>query len=205
MKVLLINGSPRKEGNTNRALHEVASVLEKNGIECEIYWIGNKPVQGCIACYKCVETGVCIFNNGVYAELREKLQSVDGIIIGSPVYYAGPAGSLCALLDRLFFSSGYMLREKPAAAVGIARRAGAVPTVQRLNLYFEINSQPVVTSQYWNLGFGATPGEVEQDSEGLQTMRLLGYNMAKLLHALHKTGVEPEKPTKEWHRTNFIR
>lgn len=204
MKVLLINGSPRPAGNTRRALDEVASTLNVYGIESEIVWIGNKPVQGCIACYKCKETGICIFNNGIYADLREKCAQADGIVIGSPTYYAGPSGALCALLDRLFFSSGHLFKGKPAAAVGIARRAGAVETVQRLNLYFEINSMPVATSQYWNLAFGAAPGEVEQDGEGLQTMRTLGYNLSKLLFAFNGQEI-PAKEEEPFERTNFIR
>lgn len=205
MKVLLINGSPRRNGNTARALQEVADTLARHGIDTELLWIGNRPVQGCIACYKCKETGVCIFNDGVYSDIRKKLPDVDGIVIGSPTYYAGPAGALCALLDRLFFSSSSMLKGKPGAAVGVARRAGAVEVVQRLNLYFEINSMPVVTSQYWNLVFGTAPGEVEQDAEGMQTMRTLGHNMAKMLFAQSTAREIPQPEPEEIQRTNFIR
>lgn len=205
MNVLLINGSPRPSGNTRRALDEVASELHKYDVSTEVYWIGNKAVQGCTACGKCKETGVCVFNTGVYNDLFNKIQEVDAIIVGSPTYYAGPAGSLCALLDRLFYSAGRFLHGKPGAAVGIARRAGAVETVQRLNLYFEINSMPVITSQYWNLAFGATPNEVEQDAEGLQTMRTLGYNMARALYGLAGKGSLEKLDEEPWQRTNFIR
>lgn len=204
MKVLLINGSPRPAGNTRRTLDEVSSVLQSFGIDSEIIWVGNKPIQGCIACYKCKETGVCIFNNGLYKEIRDKLPEIDGIVIGSPTYYAGVPGPLCSLLDRLFYSSGDMLSGKPGAGIGVARRAGAVNVVQRLNLYFEINSMPVVTSQYWNLVYGRDQNEVERDAEGMQTMRVLGQNMAKLLYSLNtgeKVQIEPEPLA----RTNFIR
>lgn len=205
MKVLLINGSPRPEGNTRRALDEVASVLKSHDIETETIWIGNKPIQGCIACYKCKETGVCIFNNGLYKEIREKLKDTDGIVIGSPTYYAGVPGPLCSLLDRLFFSSGNLLKGKPGASVGVARRAGAVDVVQRLNLYYEISSMPVVTSQYWNLVYGLLPKEVEQDAEGMQTMRTLGHNMAQLLYSLSNVDSRIDIVQEPFARTNFIR
>ena len=205
MKVLLLNGSPRKNGNTFMALEEVASVLNSHDVETEIMWIGNKPMQGCIACGFCKKEGICVFPDGVYGELREKLKTADGFIVGSPTYYAGPAGSLCALLDRLFYSSGQYLKGKPAAAVGIARRGGAVATVQRLNLYFEIISMPVVTSQYWNLAFGAAPGEVKEDGEGMQTMRTLGHNMAKMLLAMDSIKDKFKIKEEAFERTNFIR
>ena len=135
MKVLLINGSPRKNGNTGIALSEVARALEENGIDTEIVSIGTKAVQGCIACGKCSETGRCVFNDSLYNEIREKIETADGIVVGSPVYYAGPNGSLCALLDRLFYSSSGFLKYKPAAAVAVCRRGGASATFDRLNKY----------------------------------------------------------------------
>ena len=171
MKVLLINGSPHKEGNTFIALSEVAKTLEANGIETEIVSIGAKAVQGCIACGRCRELGRCVFNDELYNRVREQLEGADGIVIGSPVYYAGPNGSLCALLDRLFYSAGSLLAYKPAAAVAVCRRGGASATFDRLNKYFTINNMPVVSSQYWNSVHGRTPGEASQDIEGLQTMR----------------------------------
>lgn len=203
MKVLLINGSPNEEGNTHRSLEEIASILINNGIQAEILNIGKKPVPGCIACYKCKETGVCIFNHGIYAEIREKLEEgIDGFVFGSPTYYAGPNGSLCALMDRLFFSLSRYLTGKPGAAIGICRRAGAVETVDRINKYFAISNMPIVTSQYWNLVYGMMPGEVVQDEEGMQTMRTLAQNMVELLKAMEGRPAPEREP---WQRTNFIR
>lgn len=202
MKVLLINGSPRREGNTYRALREVAGALNADGIETEILWIENKPIPGCIACNKCRETGTCIFNTGVYTEIYDRLPNVDGLVVGSPTYWAGPNGSLCALLDRVFYSLGRMVQYMPAAAVGVCRRGGSVCTVERLNKYFEINNMPMPSSQYWNNIFGAIPGEVEQDAEGLQTMRTLGHNLARLIYALKDA---PRPQAEERARTNFIR
>ena len=166
MKVLLINGSPRANGNTFLALSEAASALEKNGIRTEIVSIGTKAVQGCIACNKCGELGRCVFRDELYETLRAKLAAADGLIVGSPTYYAGPNGSLCALLDRLFYSAGALLRSKPAAAVAVCRRGGASATFDRLNKYFTINEMPVVSSQYWNSVHGRLPGEATQDAEG---------------------------------------
>lgn len=204
MKVLLINGSPRKEGNTFFALSEVATTLNAEGVETEIVNIGTKPVQGCVACFRCKELKRCVFNDGLYEMLRTKIEEADGIIIGSPVYYAGPSGSLCAVLDRLFFSSKKHLLFKPAAAVAVCRRGGATAALDRLNKYFTICNMPVVPSQYWNIAHGLMPGEVKQDAEGLQTMRTLGRNMAWMLKALKADGVA--KPQKEAPlSTNFIR
>jgi len=205
MKVLLINGSPHREGNTYIALKEVADTLEKEGIEPVIEWIGTKAVQGCIGCYKCTELGRCVFHDELYERLRALLPEVDGIIIGSPTYYAGPAGSLCALLDRLFYSSGALLRYKPGAAVAVARRGGASSTFERLNKYFTIMNMPQVPSQYWNIVYGAAPGEAAHDAEGMQTMRTLGRNMAWLLKKIHASEPlhpDPETPAA---RTNFVR
>lgn len=202
MKVLLINGSPNSKGNTHLALTEVAKALQADGIDTEIVWIGNKPIPGCIACNRCRETGVCVFNTGIYTELMGKLPEADGIVVGSPTYYAGPAGSLCALLDRLFYSLGRYLQYKPAAAVGVCRRGGSVSTVERLNKYFEISNMPMPSSQYWNNIYGRVPGEVEQDEEGMQTMRTLGHNMARLLKALENVPL-PSPEEHAW--THFIR
>ena len=204
MKVLLINGSPHPKGNTFIALSEVAKTLEENGIEAEIVSIGSKAVQGCIACGRCREIGRCVFNDELYNKVREKLETADGIVIGSPVYYAGPNGSLCALLDRLFYSAGSLLAFKPAAAVAVCRRGGASATFDRLNKYFTINNMPVVSSQYWNSVHGARPGEATQDIEGLQTMRTLGRDMAWMLKNL-KQGGETIPSGEPWTPTNFIR
>lgn len=204
MKVLLINGSPRRNGNTHIALSEVASALNENDIETEIVFIGTKAVQGCIACNKCAELGRCVFNDELYNTVREKLETADAIVVGSPTYYAGPNGSLCALLDRLFYSSAPLFQYKPAAAVAVCRRGGASATFDRLNKYFTISNMPVVSSQYWNSVHGRLPGEAEQDGEGLQTMRILGNNMAWLLKNI-KEGkhVIPDREPRIM--TNFIR
>ena len=204
MKVLLINGSPHKKGNTYIALSEVATALEKEGVATEIVSIGTKAIQGCIACNKCQETGVCVFNDEPYRTIREKLQQADGVIIGSPVYFAGPNGMLCALLDRLFYSCRSALLYKPAASVAICRRGGASATFDRLNKYFTITNMPVVSSQYWNSVHGRRPGEAVQDLEGLQIMRTLGRNMAWLLKNIHQNGLQvPER--EQTIRTDFIR
>ena len=204
MKVLLINGSPRGKGNTYIALSEVAKALEANGVETEIVSIGAKAVQGCIACGRCAELGRCVFNDELYNTVRGKLEEVDGIVVGSPVYYAGPNGSLCALLDRLFFSASNLLRYKPAASVAVCRRGGASATFDRLNKYFTINCMPIVSSQYWNSVHGLLPGEAVQDAEGLQTMRTLGNNMAWLLKSL-KQGGESLPEREPGIMTNFVR
>lgn len=205
MKVLLINGSPLPEGNTRLALNEAARALQQEGVDAEIVNIGAKAVQGCIACRKCAELGRCVFQDELYNSLREKLDTCDGIIIGSPVYYAGPNGSLCALLDRLFFSCGAKLAYKPAASVAVCRRGGASATFDRLNKYFTINNMPVVSSQYWNSVHGREPGEAVQDEEGMQTMRQLGRNMAWLLKKIHKDGPQYPAPETPHRFTNFIR
>lgn len=209
MKVLLINGSPRMQGNTHRALEEAAGALQAEGVETEIVWAGNKEIRGCIACGICGKNGDnrCVFANDVCNELIQKAAAADGLIVGSPVYYAGAAGSLISLLDRMFYAGGSLLRFKPAAGVGVARRAGAIETADQINKYFQINSMPVVPSNYWAIAFGRTPGETTADAEGLQTMRTLGRNMAwmlKCIEAGHAAGIEP--PTLEPKAmTNFVR
>lgn len=204
MKVLLINGSPRRNGNTNLALSEVAAALNQNGVDTEIISIGTKAVQGCIACQKCVELGRCVFQDELYNKLRESARQADGIVIGTPVYYAGPNGSLCAVLDRLFYSAGEFLLYKPAASVAVCRRGGASAAFDRLNKYFTISNMPVVSSSYWNSVHGAAAGEAAQDAEGLQTMRNLGRNMAWLLKSIESNGESMPK-TENKVFTNFIR
>lgn len=204
MRVALINGSPNRKGNTFLALSEVAKELEKEGIETEIISIGAKAVQGCIGCRKCAELGHCVFKDDLYWSIREKLDKIDGLIIGSPVYYAGPNGSLCALLDRLFYSSHSLLAYKPGASVAVCRRGGASATFDRLNKYFTINNMPVVSSTYWNSVHGQKPGEATQDVEGMQTMRVLGRNMAWLLKSIHSAGIpRPEEEPRQF--MNFVR
>lgn len=204
MKVLLINGSPRSNGNTFIALSEVAETLESNGIETEIVSVGTRAVQGCIACRQCVEKGRCVFNDDLYNSVYGKLNTADGIVVGSPVYFAGPNGSLCALLDRLFYSAATLLQYKPAAAVAVCRRGGASATFERLNKYFTITNMVVVGSQYWNSVHGQLKGEAAQDAEGLQTMRTLGNNMAWVLANL-KDGGHPMPEKEQGIKTNFIR
>lgn len=204
MKVLLINGSPHKEGCTFTALSEVAAALNKNGIETEIFHIGTKPVRGCIACRRCSELKKCVFDDDCANTIAQKMQEADGIVIGSPVYYAGPNGALCALLDRAFYQLSGVYRGKPSAAVVSCRRGGASASFDRLNKYFTINQMPVVASQYWNSVHGNTPDEVRQDLEGLQIMRTLGNNMAWMLKNINQADVQlPE--VEKFQRTNFIR
>ena len=206
MKVLLFNGSPRAEGCTYTALQEIANTLHKHNIETELVQIGTKPIAGCIACGKCRNGAPCIFDDGVN-ELVARLDEFDGIIVGAPIYYAGPSGQSTAFLDRLFYCAAGKLTGKPAAAIVSCRRGGASAGFDRLNKYFSINSMPIVTSQYWNQVHGNTPEEVLQDEEGLQTMRTLGENMAWLLKCIEagrQAGVPA--PAKEARlRTNFIR
>ena len=207
MKALLINGSPRNNGNTFIALSEAAKALNENGVETEILPIGTRAVQGCIACYKCAELGRCVFGDDLYNKAREKSIEADAIIIGSPTYYAGPNGSLCALLDRLFFSCREHLQYKPGAAVAVCRRGGASAAFERLNKYFLISNMHVVGSQYWNQVHDFTPDDALKDKEGLQTMRTLGENMAWLLKCIDagkKSGVTfPEHEPRI--RTHFIK
>ena len=205
-KVLLINGSPHEHGCTFTALSEVADTLSKNGVETERLYLGQKPVAGCIACRSCYQTGKCVFDDKVN-EINRRIDEFDAVIVGSPVYYAGPAGQLCAFLDRLFYSSRGRMAGKLAAAVVSCRRGGATATFDRLNKYFTISNMYVVGSQYWNQVHGNTPEEVKQDAEGLQTMRTLGQNMAWMLEnraAGMRSGVKaPEYEAKV--NTNFIR
>ena len=202
MKVVLINGSPHRKGNTFIALSEVAGALEKEGVQTEIIQLGIKAVQGCIACNKCAELGHCVFQDTLYNQVREALQEADGIVVGSPVYYAGPNGALCALLDRVFYSCSELLAYKAGASVAVCRRGGASTTFDRLNKYFTILNMPVVSSQYWNSVHGMRPGEATEDAEGLQTMRMLGRNMAWLLKGVKRE----ERPEPELRvMTNFIR
>ncbi len=206
MKVLLLNGSPRPNGCTYTALKEVAETLQKEGIETEIYQIGAKPVQDCIACGKCRELGKCVFNDAAN-EFAEKAKSADGFVFGSPVYYAHPTGQIQSLLDRAFYAGKAAFVHKPGAVVVSARRGGTAASFDVLNKYFTICQMPVVSSTYWNMVYGATPEDVRQDLEGLQTMRNLGRNMAYLIKCIDagkKAGIQPPA-TESQFRTNFIR
>lgn len=206
MKVLLINGSPHKEGCTFTALNEVAKTLEKNGIETEILYLGVKPIAGCIACGKCSQLGKCFIDDKVN-EILARSDEFDGVVIGSPVYYAGPSGQIRAFLDRLFYAGGRRFAGKPGAAVVSCRRGGATAAFDQLNKYFTISSMPIVSSQYWNQVHGAYAEQVLQDEEGMQTMRTLGNNMAWLLKCIQlgkENGITlPEREPPVW--TNFVR
>ena len=206
MKVLLINGSPHEFGCTYTALKEIEKTLNKELIDTEILWIGNKPIAGCIACMNCKRSHKCTFNEDKVNKVIEDLPNIDGIVVGSPVYYAGPSGQLCAFLDRLFYA-GSGFEGKLGAAIVSCRRGGAATAFDRLNKYFTINSMPVVSSQYWNMVHGYTPEDVKQDLEGLQTMGTLAKNMAWLLKCI-EAGKEKgiEKPVlEEQIKTNFVR
>lgn len=205
MKVLLVNGSPHKNGCTYTALEEVARALKEEGIETEIFWMGSGPYSDCIACGRCAETGKCVFNDGVN-ELTAKAAESDGFVFGTPVYYAHPSGRVQDLLNRAFYSAGKYFAHKPGAAVASARRAGTIASTDVLNKYFTINQMPVVSSTYWNEIHGNTPEEARQDLEGMQTMYNLGKNMAWLLKCIEagrEKGVCPPENVKK--KTNFIR
>ena len=211
MKVLLVNGSPHKEGCTYTALTEVEKSLNKEGIETDIFWIGNKPISGCIACKACVKLKKCVFNNDKVNEFIEIAKDYDGFIFGTPVHWAAASGAIISFLDRVFYADSCGGRKsfylKPAATVISARRAGTTATFDQINKYFGILQMPIITSQYWNMVHGAKPEEVKQDLEGMQIMRTLGRNMAfflKCKEAGIKAGVKllEVEPTVF---TNFIR
>lgn len=208
MKALLVNGSPRPKGSTFTALSELAKTLEENGIETEIIQIGNKNIRGCIACRKCHSTGSgkCIFDD-IVNEVASKFAEADAFVIGSPVYFASPAGGAVAFLDRLFFSTLNVDKTmKVGAAVVSCRRGGNTATFDMLNKYFTMTGMPVVSSQYWNMVYGGSPEEVLQDEEGLQTMRTLGRNMAFLMKSIQLGKQQMGLPEKEQQVfTNFHR
>lgn len=208
MKVLLVNGSNKKNGCTFTALSEVAGALEKQGIQTEIFHVGAKSISGCLGCGVCMEKGRCFMNDPVN-EFLDKVSETDGFVFGTPVHFASAAGTLTSFMDRLFFTNigNGLLNYKPAAAIASCRRAGATATFDQLNKYFTISNMPIVSSQYWNMVHGNTPEEVKQDLEGMQTMRTLGSNMAWLLKSIEAGKVAGlAMPEKEEHiMTNFIR
>ena len=203
MKVLLINGSPRKEGNTNLALEEAAKTLQAEGIETEIAWIGKKAVRGCIACGNCKMTGSgkCVFKDDVCNDMIDKMNGADALIVGAPVYYGVPAGQTISLIQRMFFA-GADIQNKPAAAVCVCRRGGATAAFQTLQMPFQMMNMPVVTSQYWNIVYGREEGQAALDTEGMQTMRTLAHNMAWMLRSLDRTQAPARE---EWQPMHFIR
>ncbi len=183
MKVLLLNGSPRANGNTAVALQEMVKVFEKEGIETEVVPIGNRAVRGCVACNSCAKTDKCVFDDAVN-EVAAKFEEADGLVVGSPVYYASANATVVALLDRLVYSSSFDKTMKVGASVVIARRGGCSAAFDELNKYFTISGMPVASSRYWNSVHGARPGEAEQDLEGLRTVRTLARNMAFLMKSI---------------------
>ena len=209
MKVLLINGSPRGAKCTRTALEIVAEEIRENGVDTEIVDIGAEPIRGCIGCGTCANagTGHCIFNDDKVNECIDKMKDCDGLVIGSPVHYAAASGAITSFMDRLCYAGGSNLAYKPGAAVASCRRGGASATLDQLNKYFSILNMPVVSSNYWNMVHGNTPDEVLKDEEGVQTMRILGRNMAWLIKAIQagkENGIPvPERETKI--KTNFIR
>ena len=206
MKVLLINGSPKDNGNTAIALEETRKIFSENGIETEVIHVGNQSIRGCTGCLSCYKGGKCIIDDLVNV-VAEKFKECDGMIIGSPVYYASANGTLISFLDRLFYSTGFDKSMKVGASVAVARRGGCSATFDQLNKYFTISGMPVVSSQYWNSLHGAKAGEAAQDAEGLQTMRVLARNMIFLMKSIELGKKEfglPEKEEKKL-RTNFIR
>ena len=207
MKVLLINGSPRKKGNTFLALSEVAKQLEKEGIESEIVQIGVKPIRSCIACNQCNSKGLgrCVFDDDICNRMVEKLKESDALIVGSPVYFGQPNGAVLSLIQRVFYSNPSGAYFKPAAAVAICRRGGATAAFQALNMPFLMLNMPVIGSQYWNIVYGREEGEVTLDLEGMQTMRTLAKNMSFYLKKIHAEG-QPQYPEfEEWQPMHFIR
>jgi multimeric flavodoxin WrbA len=205
MKVLMLSGSPRKNGNSAIALHEMEQIFQAEGIETELVQVGNQPIRGCIACMSCVRTGKCVFDDLVN-ETAPKLADCDGLVVASPVYYASANATLVAFLTRLFYSTHCDCTMKVGAAISSARRSGTTATFDELNKFFAINGMPIATGQYWNGIHGREAGEAAQDAEGLQMMRTLARNMAFLMKSIalgrEQYGIPQREP---FHRTNFIR
>ena len=204
MKVLMINGSPRLGGNTAVALREMETIFKAEGIETEIIQIGNKAIRGCIACGKCAEKGKCVFDDAVN-EIAPKFEACDGLVVGSPVYFASANATLVAFLTRLFYSTPFDKTMKVGAAIAVARRGGLSATFDELNKFFTISGMPVASSQYWNSVHGREPGQAAQDAEGLQTMRTLARNMTFLMRSIELGKEKYGLPEREkFQRTNFI-
>lgn len=204
MRVLMLNGSPRKEGNTSLALKEMEKVFIQEGIQAEIAHVGNKEIRGCVACNTCRKTGRCVFEDQVN-ELADKFQRADGLVVASPVYYASANSTLTACLDRLFYSTSFDKTMKVGASVAVARRGGCSATFDQLNKYFTISGMPLASSQYWNSVHGREKGEATGDLEGLQTMRVLARNMTFLMKSIALGKETYGLPEKEEHIfTHFI-
>lgn len=205
MNVLMINGSPRKDGNTTIAVNEMVKVFESENVEVEVVQVGTMDIRGCIACGSCHKTGKCVFDD-IVNTIHSKLAAADGVVIASPVYYASANGSLISLLDRLFYSNRSDLTMKVGASIAIARRGGASATFDELNKYFTISGMPIVSSYYWNSVHGRDKGEAVEDAEGLYTMRMLAKNMVFLMKSIALGKNEYGMPERETRKaTNFIR
>ena len=205
MKVLMLNGSPKANGNTALALRELEKVFAAEGIEVETMQLGNKPIRGCVACGGCYKAGRCVLDDSL-EELASKFQEADGLVVASPVYYASANATLIAALDRLFYSTRFDKTMKVGASIAVARRGGCSATFDQLNKYFTISGMPVASSRYWNSVHGAVPGEAQQDEEGLVTMRTLARNMAFLMKSIALGKEKYGLPEKEKGKmTNFIR
>ena len=205
MKVLMINGSPRKNGNTSIALAEMERIFQEEGMETQVVQVGNQNIRGCIACLSCKQKGKCVFDDLVN-QIAPQFEAADGLVIASPVYYASANGGLISFLDRLFYSTLFDKTMKVGAAVAVARRGGNSATYDELNKYFAISGMPIATGQYWNAVYGREKGEAQEDAEGLQTMRTLARNMAFLMKSIalgkERFGLPEREP---FQRTNFIR
>ena len=205
MKILLLNGSPRPHGNTAAALEEMEKVFRAEGLETELVQVGNRDIRGCAACGRCSELGRCVFDDLVN-ELATKFEACDGLVVGSPVYYASANATLVALLTRLFYSTSFDKTMKVGAAVAAARRGGLTSTFDQLNKFFTISGMPVASSQYWNGVHGLLPGEAGQDAEGMQIMRTLARNMSFLVKSIALGRARYGLPEREDRQaTNFIR
>lgn len=205
MKALLINGSARANGNTRIALEEVGKTLKENGVNYEIVGIGAKTVHGCIACGRCREIGRCVFDDDPCNLFAEKLAASDALIVGTPTYYGQPNGALLAVMQRLFYSRSDLAMNKPAAGIAVCRRGGATAALQSLTMMFQLQHMPMVTSQYWNIVYGRAEGEAALDTEGMQTMRALGRNMAFLLKSIHSSSPIQYPEREPWDPMHFIR
>ncbi len=206
MKVILVNGSPREKGCTYTALKEVEGALNRNGIETEMFWLGTKPIAGCVGCGSCIKNGKCFVDDKVN-EFLEKVPKTDGFVFGTPVHFAASSGMLSSFMDRVFYGRRKLFSNKVATAVASCRRGGATATLDEVNKYFSISNMPIVSSQYWNMVHGNKPEEVIKDEEGMQTMRTLGNNMAWLLRCIEagrKLGIDVPQ-NEDIISTNFIR
>lgn len=205
MKVMLVNGSAKKNGNTAHALQKIEKVLNQEGVQCEWVQLGTTPIADCMGCGKCRETGACVISDQIN-EIAEKAKECDGFVFGTPVYYAHPSARLLAAMDRLFYSASSNFKFKPAAAIAVARRGGSVASMDVINKHFSISSMPIVSSTYWNQLYGAAPGEVIEDLEGMNTMENIAKNMVWLMKCIEvgkKQGIDI--PKNEKIMTNFIR